>query len=128
MVSKPQLCTLDRESVEMADSQVASGAASLNFGMESFYSNWVRTMHDEQLLGCDVVFPSDVGADVDRKSTQTDSSTGPPSRPPFYSCEGGLAPTGNATGATSDVVPHGGWPGGFPADPNWGMAVVVASR
>jgi hypothetical protein len=29
----------------------------------------------------------------------------------------GLA--GNCTGATSDVVPWGGWPGGFPADPSW---------
>ena len=36
-----------------------------------------------------------------------------------------FAPTGNATGATSDVVPWGGWPGGFPGDPNWAVAVVT---
>ena len=64
----------------MADSLVASAPASLNFDMDAFCAsaspdrvsialrrglsqrvvildadrNWVRTMHDEQILGCDV--------------------------------------------------------------------------
>ena len=64
----------------MADSQGASAPASLNFDMDAFCAsaspdrvsialrhgltqrvgilhadrNWVRTMHDEQILGCDV--------------------------------------------------------------------------
>lgn len=50
---------------------------------------------------------------------------GLPPRPPFFGCDPWLVPTGNATGATPDVVPHGGWPGGLPGDPNWGVAVVT---
>jgi len=53
------------------------------------------------------------------------SPDGLPPRPPFFSCSESLAPSKNATGATTDVTPHGGWPGGFPGDPNWGIAVVT---
>jgi alpha-L-rhamnosidase len=91
-------------------------------------SNWVRTMHDEQLLGCDVPSAdSELQATVAAHSIREGlpSPPGMPPRPPWFACSSHFAPTGNATGATSDVVPWGGWPGGFPADPNWGVAVVV---
>ena len=134
----------------MADSQVASAAASLNvsnsplirrglplpltvamvqFDMDAFYSNWVRTMHDEQLLGCDVPASEEdelrATVPMDAILAGLPSPDGLPPRPPWFSCNSRFAPTGNATGATSDVVPWGGWPGGFPADPNWGVAVVT---
>ena len=90
--------------------------------------NWVRTMHDEQILGCDVPDENELRAPTvpaDALLEGLPSPEGLPPRPPWFSCISHFAPTGNATGATSDVVPWGGWPGGFPGDPNWAVAVVT---
>jgi alpha-L-rhamnosidase len=126
--SHPEDCPQRERHGWMADSQVASAPASLNFDMDAFYRNWVRTMHDEQVLGCDVpdehsLRAPTVSADAIREGLP--SPEGLPPRPPWFSCNSHFAPTGNATGATSDVVPWGGWPGGFPGDPNWAIAVVT---
>ena len=124
--SHPEDCPQREKHGWMADSQIASAPANLNFYMSQFYSNWVRTMSDQQLLGCDVPHPSSSGAlPVDAVLNGLPSPDGLPPRPPWFSCQYDLAPTGNATGCTTDVTPHGGWPGGFPADPNWGIAVVT---
>jgi hypothetical protein len=46
--------------------------------------------------------------------------------PPFFTPNTNhWAPSGNASGALPDVVPWGGWPGGYPGDPNWALAGVV---
>ena len=92
--------------------------------MDLFYQNWVRTMYDEQVLGCDVASESELRATVsaDALIKGLPSPEGLPPRPPWFSCSASFAPSGNATGAVSDVVPWGGWPGGMPADPNWGIA------
>jgi alpha-L-rhamnosidase len=126
--SHPEDCPQRERHGWMADSQVASAPANLNFDMSAFYTNWVRTMHDEQLLGCDVpeeVDPLRATVSADAIIKGLPSPEGLPPRPPWFSCNSRFAPTGNATGAVSDVVPWGGWPGGFPADPNWGVAVVT---
>ena len=124
--SHPEDCPQREKHGWMADSQLASAPANLNFDMETFYTNWVRTMHDQQLLGCDVPHPlSGALPAPDAVLNGLPSPDGLPPRPPWFSCQFQLAPTGNATGCTTDVTPHGGWPGGFPADPNWGIAVVT---
>ena len=139
--SHPEDCPQRERHGWTADSQVSSAAQLLNFNLDSFYSNWERSMHDVQLLGCDVkaaspcpprkagcaacpCLPDPLLADP-RGLPRT--KTTPPSkvRPPWFSCSAEWTPSGNASGAISDVVPWGGWPGGFPADPNWGLAVTT---
>jgi hypothetical protein len=37
----------------MADSQISSAEANLNFDMDDFYNNWVRSMGDVQVWSND---------------------------------------------------------------------------
>ena len=64
-------------------------------------------MFDEQLLGCDVTTETELRATVsaDALLNGLPSPDGLPPRPPWFSCSSGFAPSGNATGAVSDVVP-----------------------
>jgi hypothetical protein len=107
----------------MADSQVASAPASLNFDSEcdnqqlllsfagltlvrglshvvdAFYRNWVRTMHDVQLLGGDVSESEQQGlraptVPADALLKGLPSPEGLPPRPPWFACNGHFAPTG----------------------------------
>ena len=113
--SHPEDCPQREKHGWTADSQLTSAAQLLNFDLDLFYSNWERTMEDVQLLGCDVK----TDEQERRGSVPTDALTeGLPTtpttpvgkvRPPWFSCSSVWAPSGNASGAISDVVPFGGW-------------------
>ena len=113
--SHPEDCPQRERHGWTADSQVSSAAQMLNFDLVNFYANWHQTMEDVQVLGCDVKTDEQerrgtVSADALTKGLPTTPTTPVgKARPPWFSCASVWAPSGNASGAISDVVPFGGW-------------------
>ena len=67
--------------------------------VDAFYRNWVRTMHDVQLLGGDVSESEQQGlraptVPADALLKGLPSPEGLPPRPPWFACNGHFAPTG----------------------------------
>jgi hypothetical protein len=69
--------------------------------VDAFYRNWVRTMHDVQLLGGDVSESERLGLGGRAPTVPADallkglpSPEGLPPRPPWFACNGHFAPTG----------------------------------
>ena len=128
--------------LQMGDAQWTSGEASMNFGMSSLYSNFVRSMGDTIQVGCRAPNDDDDGQQLSKQGRRLDvtwrgvveAEELPPvdyqccdfKHPTFGCNDKGTNFSGSVYGALPDVVPYskktyGGWPG----DPSWQVAAAI---
>lgn len=119
--SHPTDCPQREKRGWLGDAQWVSGAASLRFGMNKLYANWMRTFADTQAVECEQVAYS-AALSPFRPSTYECCSRAHPT----FGCDWTGTNFTDVHGSLPDVVPYsrktyGGWPG----DPTWGAAAAV---
>ena len=114
--SHPEDCPQRERHGWSGDAQLSSAGTSLNFDMESFYTNWLRTIADAQRLGRNAAAAAPDDTLPELPWFGVDSSA---------NMRAHYAPTGNVSGAIPDLAPFGGWPGNFPSDPIYATAIVM---
>eukprot|EP01121_Diplochlamys_sp_Union-15-3_P008766 TRINITY_DN2343_c0_g1_i1.p1 TRINITY_DN2343_c0_g1~~TRINITY_DN2343_c0_g1_i1.p1 ORF type:complete len:716 (+),score=129.67 TRINITY_DN2343_c0_g1_i1:81-2228(+) len=116
LMSIPTDCPHREKRGWMADGQWSSEEAMYNFDMAAFYSNWIRSMIDTQLLGCTIPLDEEYSARPVTYICCNGSSFG---------CEDDYIWT-DTSGSLPDVVPYPKQPyGGWPGDPTWESALMV---